>query len=228
MLPIGRKSVWSWFKLNVVILHVSLVSVAETSSCLPNILSHLFPYQYDHVYIYMGGLQCVQLKGCVSQPLLQMGGSLKSLVRLPGRIVKEGSQRAAPCAISLPPSCLQCDCEGRSSGSCLWPQGQGPQPMVEHTAGGKLGSWWHDGMSTLSHTGHRLTLHETERNPLLAYLGFQTKHNPMSGDHSSWAPEGCPPCHVHCKTTVFGTNFLDLKHQYLVLNSGPQPLVMDL
>ena len=174
MLPIGRKSVWSWFKLNVVILHVSLVSVAETSSCLPNILSHLFPYQYDHVYIYMGGLQCVQLKGCVSQPLLQMGGSLKSLVRLPGRIVKEGSQQAAPCAISLPPSCLQCDCEGRSSGSCLWPQGQGPQPMVEHTAGGKLGSWWHGGMSTLSHTGHRLTLHETERNPLLAYLGFQT------------------------------------------------------
>ena len=54
-------------------MHVSLVSVAETSSCLPNILSPLFPYQYNHVYIYMGGLQCVQLKGCVSQPLLQMG-----------------------------------------------------------------------------------------------------------------------------------------------------------
>ena len=76
-------------------------------------------------------------------------------------------------------------------GAALWPWGQGPQPMVEYTAGGKLGSWWHGGMSTLSHTGHCLTLHETKRNPLLAYLGFQTKHNPMSCDHSSWAPEGC-------------------------------------
>lgn len=175
----------------------------------------------------MGGLQCVQLTGCASQPLLQMGGSLKSLVRLPGRIVKEGSQWAAPCAISLPPSCLQCDCEGRSSGSCL------VATRARATAHGGAHSWRKAGLlTTWRHVypvPHWPPLDVTwDRKK--SSLGLSRISNKTQSDVRRpffLSPRGLP-CHVRCKTTVFGTNFLDLKHQYLVLNSGPQPLVMDL
>lgn len=158
-----------------------------------------------------------------------MGGSLKSLVRLPGRIVKEGSQWAAPCAISLPPSCLQCDCEGRSSWeAALWPRGQGPQPTVgAHSwrKAGLLTTWRH---VYPVHTGHRLTLHETERESSLGLSRISNKTQSDVRRPFFLSPRGLP-CHVRCKTTVFGTNFLDLSFITLLFwDSGPQPLVMDL
>ena len=155
------------------------------------------------------------------------GGSLKSLVRLPGRIIKEGSQLAAPFAISLPPSCLQCNCEGRSSGSCLVTMRASLTAcggVHSWRKAGFLITWWH--VYPVPHW----SLLDVTWDKKKSSLGLSRISNKTQSD-VRWpffpSPKGLP-CHVHCKTTVFGTNFLDLKHQYLVSNSSPQPIIMDL
>lgn len=91
-------------------------------------------------------------------------------------------------AISLPPSsCLQCGCEGRSSMSYLVIMRAWTIPCGGVHSWGKPGpqmTLWHlypcPDWSLLS-----ISLSNRKVNPFLAYLRFQTQHNPDSDDDSS-------------------------------------------